>query len=365
VSGSDDRVILALNPGSSSLKAAVRCPELVLSVSVDRIGSSEGTLTVSGVAGGASERAFDGGVAEAVDAIGTELGARGLVPGAVSHRVVHGGPDHYRPSLIDEALLADLRAAIPLAPLHLPGELDSIGHARRVWPNVAQVACFDTAFHHDLPEVARRLPVAEELAALGVRRYGFHGLSVQSVVSTVPDLGQAVVAHLGSGCSATAVADGKPRQTSMSLTPTGGMISGTRSGDLDPEIVLFLIQEHGYTVDHLRELLDRGSGIAGVAGGRHDLRDLVGVTDDHALLALEMFVHSAAAAIAVCATTLDRWETLVFTGGVGEHSAPVRDRIIERLTAIRPPGLRALVVPADEQAVLDDLARAFLAAPSG
>jgi acetate kinase len=355
-------VVLSLNPGSSSVKAAVRVPSVVLSISLERIGTAGATCTVTDAAGGTTERKLSGGVTEAVDQIAVELLERGLAPVAVAHRVVHGGPDHYRPTVVDDALLADLRAVVPLAPLHLPGELATIEQARRAWPEATHVACFDTGFHHDLPERARRLPVAQELVDLGVRRYGFHGLSVQSVLLAVPELGAAVIAHLGSGCSATAVASGRPLNTTMSMTPTGGMISGTRSGDLDPEIVLYLIQQHGYTVDRLRELLDRGSGIAGVAGGRHDLRDLVGAEDHDARLALEIFVHSAAAAIASCATALDHWETLVFTGGVGEHSTEVRDRICERLRAVRgtSPPLAVLVVPADEQLVLDQQARRLL-----
>jgi acetate kinase len=368
--------ILALNPGSSSLKAAVRNPDLVLSISVDRVGTGEGSLTVAG-AGEGGERAFTGGLAGAVDTIAAELEARQLHPGAIAHRVVHGGPAHYEPTLIDEDLLADLREAVPLAPLHLPGDLDTIGHARRAWPDARHVACFDTGFHHDLPERSRRLPVSDELVRLGVRRYGFHGLSVLSVLHAHPEIGNAVIAHLGSGCSVTAVADGKPRHTTMSLTPTGGMVSGTRTGDLDPEIVLYLIQQHGYTVDQLRDLLDRHSGIAGIADGRHDMRDLLAAQDDSAALALDIFVANAAMAIASCATSLDRWETLVFTGGVGEHAHAIRQLICARLLAVRgtqpvpaagdpsqrlaATGIRTLVVTADEESVMDRLTRRLLA----
>jgi acetate kinase len=278
--------------------------------------------------------------------------------------------------MVDDALLADLRAAIPLAPLHLPGALATIDQARRSWPGAAQVACFDTGFHADLPTRSSRLPVSAELADLGVRRYGFHGLSIQSVLHQHPELDQAVIAHLGSGCSVTAVAGGRPRHTTMSLTPTSGMVSGTRTGDLDPEIVLYLIQQHGYQVDQLRDAFDQRSGLAGIAGGRHDLRDLLGADDPAAGLALDIFIDSAAMAIASCATTLDHWPVLVFTGGVGEHAEPVRERICARLLTLRggdpngeldgsvqrlqATGLRVLVVPADEEAVLDRLTRQLL-----
>lgn len=350
-----DRNILALNPGSSSLKAAVRDPSLVVAISLDRLGTPEGVMHVADGA----DRPVTGGVAEAVDQIAAELDSRGLVLAAVGHRVVHGGPRHYLPTEIDDQLLEDLKAAIPLAPLHLPGDLEAIGHSRAAWPSARHIACFDTGFHHDLPERSRRLPVSEELAALGIRRYGFHGLSIQSVLHALPDLGGAVIAHLGSGCSVSAVADGRPRHTSMSFTPTSGTPSTTRSGDLDPEIVLFLIEEHGFTVERLRQVLDRSSGVAGIADGRRDMRDLLAADDAHAALAIDMFVTNIAMTIASCATTLDTWDSLVFTGGIGEHAEPIRTQILDRLP-LAQNNVRVYVVPADEEAVIDRLTRPFL-----
>jgi acetate kinase len=335
------QAVLALNPGSSSLKAALRDPELRWSTTVERIGDI-------------------GGLDAAISSVASALAEQGIVPDVVSHRVVHGGPNHFAPTVIDDALLADLRAAIPLAPLHLPGALEEIRHARAAWSHATHVACFDTGFHHDLPESSRRLPVAAELASAGVRRYGFHGLSIMSVLHARPDLGQAVIAHLGSGCSVTAVADGRSRHTTMSLTPTGGMMSATRTGDLDPEIVLYLIDEHGYSIERLRELLDHHSGLAGIAADRHDVRDLLAARadgDEPATLALCMFANSAAMAIAGCATTLDQWDALVFTGGVGEHASEVRDDITRRLGNIGVGNVTVSVVPADEESVLDRLAR--------
>jgi acetate kinase len=355
---SSGATVLALNRGSSSLKAALRVPGLILRFDVDRMGTPAGRLRL--VVGATREEIpFFGGIAPALRAIATELTRRGCEPTVVAHRVVHGGPRHHLPTVIDEALLTDLRAAIPLAPLHLPGDLECITAAQRAWPDARHVACFDTGFHHDLPEWSRRLPVATELERAGVRRYGFHGLSVESVLHAHPDLGNTVIAHLGSGCSVTAVgSDGRPRHTTMSLTPTGGMLSATRTGDLDPEVLLYLIEEHGYTVTRLRELMDRHSGLAGLAGGRHDVRDLIGAPDAAAILALEIFVHGAAAAIAACATALDSWESLVFTGGIGEHAGALRDAIRTRLPG--STGLRVLVVPADEEGVLDRSARQLI-----
>jgi acetate kinase len=351
-------VVLAVNPGSSSLKAAVRDPKPVLEMSFDRVGSEDGLI-------------------QALERLAKQLYDRGIQPDAVVHRVVQGGPDHHRTTLVDDQLLTELRNATPLAPLHLPSDIASMETARRIWRSAVHVACFDTTFHADLPEASSRLPVAPELADLGVRRYGFHGLSVQSVVRAVPDLGQAVVAHLGSGCSVTAVADGRSRHTTMSLTPTGGMMSATRSGDLDPEIVLFLIEECGYDVPTLRDRLDRHSGVAGLAGGTSDVRAVELAARDGdpvAAVALDVFVQAAASSIAACALHLDRFETLVFTGGVGEHSEDIRSRICSLLLTVRSDrtsgtegsaalqqsGVRVLVVPADEQIVMDDEARALL-----
>jgi acetate kinase len=365
--------ILALNPGSSSVKAAVRAPRLVLSLHLERLGTPQGRLTVE-VAGDRTERQVEVDGPGAVDVIAAELSRRRLHPAVVAHRVVHGGSHHHAPTEVDDALLADLRAAIPLAPLHLPAGIEMLVRARRTWSDATHVACFDTGFHHGLPEWSRRLPVAPELERVGVRRYGFHGLSLQSVLHSHPNLGDAVVAHLGSGCSVTAVAaDGTSRHTTMSLTPTGGMMSATRTGDLDPEIVLYLIDQ-GFTVPDLRRLMDRQSGLAGYAGGRHDLRDLLAAGDPEAALAIEAFVRSAAAAIATCATALDRWSSLVFTGGVGAHAATVRERICGRVLVLRGAvaasgdagsasaalaarGLRVLAVESDEEAELDRLAR--------
>ena len=305
------------------------------------------------------------GLRTAIQTVGRILEEGGQVPVAIAHRVVHGGPDHYLPSVVDDRLLGDLQAVVPLAPLHLPAALDSIRRARDIWPGAVHVACFDTGYHHDLPETSIRLPVAAEVARLGIRRYGFHGLSVQSVLLTRPEIADAVVAHLGSGCSVTAVGgDRRPRHTTMSLTPASGMMSSTRAGDLDPEIVLFLLEHHGFTPASLREILDRRSGLYGISGGRRDVRDLLAAHDPDAKLALEIFAANAAMAIAACATTLENWRWLVFTGGVGEHAGPVRDQICARL---RLSGVEVVIVPADEERVMDEMTRDLLAAvsPSG
>ena len=350
--------VLALNAGSSSLKAAVRDAadaEPIVRILAERIRTSEASLTVDGDATRHVAETWDA----AVDAVADAADLRAPAPEVVVHRVVHGGPAHHRPTVVDDTLVADLDAVVALAPLHQPPALDTLARARARWPRATHVACFDTGFHADLPEVSRRLPVSETLRAEGVRRYGFHGLSVQSVLAARPGLGNAVVAHLGSGCSVTAVGpDRLPRHTSMSFSPDSGMISSTRAGDLDPEILLYLIEHRGHSPADLREEVNRRSGLTGVSGGLRDLRDLMGSDSADAQLAVEMFVSSAGMAIAAAATTLERWDALVFTGGVGEHVADIRTRICARLRL--GGSVEVSVVPADEERVMDAQARSLL-----
>lgn len=357
--------VLALNVGSSSVKAVERSDATgtpLLSVLAERIGAEGSTLRVHGEGG---TLPLDGTMSGAVEAIGHVVTERDLTPDAIAHRVVHGGPEHYLPTVIDDKLLAELGEIKALAPLHLPTALEAIGLARGIWPAATHVACFDTGYHHDLPVTSTRLPLPAEMAEMGVRRYGFHGLSVQSVLLARPEISNAVIAHLGSGCSVTAVdADRLPRHTTMSFTPTSGMMSSTRAGDLDPEIALYLMEHRGFTADRLRNVFDRRSGLLGVSGGRRDMRDLLEADDDAARVALAMFVSSAAMAIASCATTLDDWRWLVFTGGVGEHATSVRSQICARL---RLADTEVVVVPADEERVMDEMARTLVRAefPSG
>jgi acetate kinase len=375
MTSADAVVVLALNPGSSSLKAAVRDPQLRLSLRVERLGTDAATATVTRPQAEPVTAPVTGDLDQALTWVRDTVVAAAAAPDVVAHRVVHGGPRHDRPTLIDDALIDDLRDAIPLAPLHLPAAIDAIQRAREAWPDAAHVACFDTAFHRSLPDEGRRLPLPDDVAALGVRRYGFHGLAVQSVVDAVPDLGPAVVAHLGSGCSVTGVAGGRSRHTTMSLTPTSGTMSATRSGDLDPEIVLFLLSRPDWDADAIREMLNRSSGVAAFSGGTVDMRDLLDARSDPGVdLAIRAFTRSVAMGIASCATALERWEALVFSGGIGEHSAAIREEICARLSGLvgapagaasaseglRACGVRVLTVAAEEESVMDREARAVV-----
>ncbi|TFV71018.1 hypothetical protein E4P39_18840 [Blastococcus sp. CT_GayMR19] len=353
-------VVLSINPGSRSLKAAAH------DGSGDRLWAHQVPRPTTDP---------DSGVTE----IAQRMASAGLAVSAVAHRVVHGGPVHHAPEQIDDELVADLQNLVDFAPLHLPGDLDSIEAARSRWPDVPHVACFDTAFHATLGPAAHRLPVPDAVTAMGVRRYGFHGLSVQHVVDTVPGLGRAAVAHLGGGCSVTAVAGGRSVQTSMSFSPTGGLPSVSRSGDLDPEVLLFLF-DRGWTTAELRSLVDRSSGLAGMSGGLTDVADLTdraAAGDPDCRLALEVFTTAVATTVAGYTAVLGGLDTLVFTGGIGEHSAAVRDAVTDRLrhlgVALDPtapvpgdisrPGapVRTVVVTADEERVMDRSARKLLA----
>lgn len=256
--------------------------------------------------------------------------------------------------------------------LHLPRQLDVVDRARRCWPDAQVVFCPDSGFHRQLPDEPETLPLPQRASVLG------GGASTDwrcSVVDQLPDLGSAVVAHLGSGCSGTAVADRASRHTTMAISPAGGVPSLTRSGDLDPEVVLQLVDAAGGDVDAVRRMVNQRSGVAGLSGGRTDVRQLLRDGDRAADLAIRVFVGDIAMAVAGAVTTLDRWDALVFTGGIGTGSAVVRERVCARLLSLRPDaathpgqataqlaasGVRVLVQPVDEEAVTDRLARVTL-----
>jgi acetate kinase len=371
-------VVLSLNVGSSSLKAAVRDPHLRMHVAASELDGDSGRLTVSGGGSPAEHDPVPGGWGTALAAVADAMARRGLQPDVVVHRIVHGSATLVAAQPARDDVLEQLRAEAHLDPLHLPRQLDVLQQGRVLWPDAEVLLVPDDLFHRSLPDEAVELPLPADVRATGLRRWGFHGLAVQSVVDELPGLGSGVVVHLGSGCSVTAVQDGASRATSMSVSPAGGIPSLTRSGDLDPEVVLRLVDADGGSVSGVRELLNRRSGISGLSGGRTDVRDLLAAADPAADLAVRVFVRQVAMSIAAAVTTLDGWDTLVFTGGIGVHSEEIRERICARLLPIRPgasknvgppsqrlvaSGLRVCTVPVDEEAVMDRLARAVRSRP--
>ena len=307
-------IVLTLNSGSSSLKWGMH--------RIDTVHCE--TLCASCVAATDDNHAFEDIARQIMDA--------GLPTiDAIGHRLVHGGPSLRQPCRIDDAVLLQLDDASHFAPLHLPCALRLIRAARQHFQHVPQVACFDTSFHANLPDVARVLPLARELQLDGVQRYGFHGLSCQSIVhqlgAALPE--RLVIAHLGNGASITAVRKGRSVDTSMGLTPTGGVVMGTRSGDLDPGVLLYLMRVGQFDVGVLETLLNQRSGLLGVSGVSGDLRQLHAAAGTHAAadLAIQMFCQSVCKQIAAMIAVLDGLDLLVFTGGIGENDATVRAAI--------------------------------------
>ena len=314
------RRVLVLNSGSSSLKYAVVEPD-----------------TATMVADGIVERIGEGEVADhaaALHAVFDELAddMTGLV--AVGHRVVHGGPDIYRPTLIDDALVATIDGLSALAPLHNPPALLGIEEARKALPDLPHVAVFDTAFFHDLPPAAATYAIDRDVAAQWhIRRYGFHGTSHQYVSEQaaayldVPlDSLRQIVLHLGNGASASAIVGGRPVDTSMGLTPMEGLVMGTRSGDIDPGVLTYLWRTAGMTVEDIEEMLNRRSGVRGL-GGEIDFRVLhqrIDSGDVAAQLAYDVYIHRLRKYIGAYLALLGFVDVITFTAGVGENDAAVR-----------------------------------------
>ncbi len=340
-----EQAILSLNAGSSSLKFAVyrmrgAIEERVFSGAAEEIGAPESRFWLRG-AGGArlverQERFPSHG--EALTAMVGGLAEQGTkTVAAAGHRIVHGGPFFSTPQKIDAQVLGRLKELVPFAPLHLPSQIAIIAELMERRPDLPQVACFDTAFHHGIPEVARRFALPRKLWDKGVMRYGFHGLSYEFVVEKLgSDLGRrAVIAHLGNGASMAALKDGAPVDTSMGLTPTGGFMMGTRTGDLDPGVLLYLLRR-GWTARQLEDLVDRESGLLGVSGLTSDMRLLVEKSNSevHAAQAVEMFCYQVRKFIGAYAAVLGGLDTLVFTAGIGERAAEVRAGICRGLEFI-------------------------------
>ncbi len=331
--------LLTINAGSSSLKLALYDTEDLnrqASVSVERIGSN-GTRFVLG---GAERKIEAKDHVSAFDQVCRhlpELFASSL--DAIGHRMVHGGADHAEPEAITSRLLNELRELARLDPTHMPQSLSVIYLLMRRFPHVPQFACFDTTFHRSMPCVAQRYPLPGWTTEAGVRRYGFHGLSCESIISQLKQIdarqasGRLLVAHLGNGASVTAVRDGVSVDTSMGFSPTGGLMMGTRCGDLDPTVVTFLARTRAMTPDAVEKLVNEESGLLGVSGHSADMRDLLerAASDSQASEAIELYCYTARKQFGALAAALGGVETIAFTGGVGEHAALVREKICRGL----------------------------------
>lgn len=256
-------------------------------------------------------------------------------PDGVGHRLVHGGPKHMAPETVTPELMQTLRSLIPLAPLHLPGEIKAIDAVAEHYPGLSQIVCFDTAFHRRIPEVAQWLPIVRSLWHEGIHRYGFHGLSYEYIVDALGNeaKGRVIIAHLGSGASMAALKDGKPQDTTMGFSALGGLMMGTRCGDIDPGILLYLMDEKGYDARQLEKLLNNRSGLIGVSGISSDMKTLLDqrATEPHAAQAIQLFCYTARKYVGALSAVLGGLDTLVFTGGMGERAAPVRWMICQGL----------------------------------
>lgn len=331
------RTVLVLNCGSSSLKYAVVEPDSGRQVAdgiIERIGA--GPIADHEAA---LRAAFD----ELSDA-GFALDALGLV--AVGHRVVHGGPDLYRPTLVDDELIATLEKLSPLAPLHNPPAILGIEVARKVLPDLLQFAVFDTAYFHDLPAAAATYAIPRDVASeWHIRRYGFHGTSHQYVSgqaakflgAPIESLNQ-IVLHLGNGASVSAIVGGRPQDTSMGLTPMEGLVMGTRSGDVDPGVIMYLNRTAGMSVPDIETMLNRQSGVLGL-GGEIDFRALhrlIESGDADAQLAYDVYIHRLRKYIGAYLALLGNTDVITFTAGVGENDAAVRR---DALSGLAPLGI--------------------------
>ncbi|APG84941.1 acetate kinase AckA [Sinorhizobium americanum CCGM7] len=256
---------------------------------------------------------------------------------AIGHRVVHGGPDYAQPVLIDATVLDRLASYQDLAPLHQPNNLAPIRLAMEINPDVPQVACFDTAFHRGHPKHADCYALPRSFYDQGVRRYGFHGLSYEYVAERLSEIapeiarGKVIVAHLGSGASMCALRDGRSVESTMGFTALDGLPMGTRPGQLDPGVVLYLISQEGMSADAVSDLLYHDAGLKGLSGISNDMRELLESDDERASFAVAHFVHRCSLSAGALAAALGGVDAFVFTAGVGENSAPIRARIAERL----------------------------------
>jgi acetate kinase len=341
--------ILALNAGSSSLKFSLfevgpgRALETNARGQIESIPDAPHFIVQDGNGRVLVDRrlppprpSYAKLIAEVMDWVESRIGDDRLI--GVGHRVVHGGVHHYRPERVTDDLLAALEALTPLAPLHQPHNLAPIRALAQSHPGLAQIACFDTAFHHTMPAVATRFAIPRGYETEGVRRYGFHGLSYEYIAGRLAELapelarGRVIVAHLGNGASLCALKDGRSIDTTMGFTALDGLVMGTRCGDLDPGVILYLEQQHGLSPKAIETLLYKQSGLLGVSGLSGDMRALQSSDDPRAKDAIELFVFRLAREAGALVASLGGLDGLIFTAGIGEHAPGIRAEVCRLLS---------------------------------
>ena len=381
-------LIIVLNAGSSSLKFTIYSargekPEALYDGQIEGIGTEPRFKVKDGAGKVVEEKKWPAGAPldheGAIDAL--FAWGRGVLSSsdrivAVGHRVVHGGLEYTKPTIVNDHILGDLEKLVPLAPLHQPHNLAAIRIVARRNPGIPQVACFDTSFHTTIPAVAQAFALPRKITEQGVRRYGFHGLSYEYIASVLPGVdpeaakGRTVVAHLGNGASLCAMMGLKSRACTLGFTAVEGLMMGTRCGTLDPGVMLYLMDECGMNTRDLEKLIYKESGLLGVSGISSDMRTLLESTDPRAAEAVELFVYRITRELGSLSAALGGLDALVFTGGIGENAAPIRERVCsaaqwlglqfdEKANAGGGPRIsregsrvRAWVIPTDEELMI-------------
>jgi acetate kinase len=378
----EQNLIAIVNAGSATLKfSLLKCGDTVLRVLIERLGEGEGPSAV--IKDGRGDVVFDGPIpagkhqdalAWLFDWLGQE--SPGLSLAGVGHRVVHGGDSLQKPVLVTPEVIDLIESLIPLAPLHQPHNLSPIRFIADRFPKLPQVACFDTAFHATQSKIERMFALPRGWNEKGIKRYGFHGLSYEYIASRLPEIderaatGRTIVCHLGNGASLCGLSSGRSVATTMAFTALEGLPMGTRCGAIDPGVLLYLLDQENMPVGELSDLLYKRSGLLGISGFSSDMRDLLANPSAEAAEAVEYFCYRVARAIGSLAAALGGLDALVFTGGIGEHAAPVRARICElsqwlgiaidpvanaeSRTALQTQGSAAqvLVIPTDEEGMI-------------